>query len=421
MLHCVRNEFAAAVLCLIGCLGVCSLAGAEVNCPQTGCPQADCPQAGPCWGPCASCPGHYPCVPNAANYGYFHTLWRPWPTESRPDQTFPQSIGREALPTPPGEEPEPLPRVKVEDIQPVAPESPGMGAPIEGVPAEPGMQSPLQPAPGGALPGLPLESALPSLDAIPQMDTAPGGNQNAPAENTPLLPDTNTPNPLQMPGTDDGGRIDRDGYRELLLSDSSTLPVLPTAPLHGEPALAKRDEPALAKRDEPALAKRDEPALTKRDEPVPVKRELTPAERDPVSEKIAEERAAPPKEEQVPAEPESRPEPKPLALDGYCPVELIENQAWTLGDQRWSAEHDGVLYRFAKEAHMNRFMEEPGRYIPVKGGKDPVLLMQENKTISGRTDFCAIYKNRLYMFSSRESLTAFRQNPKKYVSPVIRR
>lgn len=368
MFHRLRTKLTVAALCLIVLAGACAPAPAEPYCPQ--------PQSG--WGPSAYCPGHYPCIPNAGNYGYFPTIWRPWPTERRPDQTFPQSIGREVLPTPMGEVPEPLPRIKVEEL-PSEQEGPlGEGVTIEGVPSEPRIQAPLQPPPGGALPGLPLESALPSLDTLPPVEPKEEGT-------APALPDTKPEDAVPPPAPGAAGSIDGRGYSTLLLAETSRLPALPESTATAEPVSAESPESI----DRTQIG----------------------------SDRIMESGHAPDSQE-------FRTQASgtlPLALDGYCPVELMEQQLWTLGDPRWTAEHDGVEYRFSKEANMQRFLEAPGRYVPVHGGKDPVVLKRENKQISGQTDYCAIYKDRLYMFSNRDSLTAFRQNPKEYSDAVIRR
>ncbi len=365
MLHCLKVEFTVAALCLSTLTGVSTRAAAEPHCPQPA----------PGWAPYAQCPGYYPCIPNAANYGYFQTVWRPWPTERRPDQTFPESIGREILPTPTGEIPEPLPRQKVEELQPEELGSPGEGVIIEGVPGDPGIRPPLQPGLGGAVPALPLESALPSLDAFPREPAEP-----APDDGVPLLPDTSPEDALPAPAEsqdDDTGQTDGHGYRSLLLADAPSLPGLPRSSELSSSAIPEG------------------PTI----------------EQSFASESYSAE----------PAPQLSMPRTKPLALDGYCPVELMEKQLWTQGDPRWAAERDGVLYYFAEESHMQRFIEEPGRFIPVHGGKDPVVLKREKRPVAGQTDYCAIYKDRLYMFSSRDSLAAFRQNPKEYIDPVIRR
>jgi len=61
-----------------------------------------------------------------------------------------------------------------------------------------------------------------------------------------------------------------------------------------------------------------------------------------------------------------------------------------------------------------RFMSNPDRYTPVLSGADPVLTIDEDERVEGRTRFCVIYDGRLYMFSSAATLARFHQNPRRY-------
>ena len=61
-----------------------------------------------------------------------------------------------------------------------------------------------------------------------------------------------------------------------------------------------------------------------------------------------------------------------------------------------------------------RFQANPDRYAPVLSGNDPVLAMDENRQVAGRTDFCVVYDGRLYTFADASTLARFRQNPTRY-------
>ena len=58
------------------------------------------------------------CTPNVMHYGYFKTEWRQSLGEERLDQNHPRIIGSQPLPPVKGYEPLPLPRVKLQDLQP---------------------------------------------------------------------------------------------------------------------------------------------------------------------------------------------------------------------------------------------------------------------------------------------------------------
>jgi len=103
-------------------------------------------------------------------------------------------------------------------------------------------------------------------------------------------------------------------------------------------------------------------------------------------------------------------------LEGYCPVSLLEKEQWVPGDPQWAVHYQGKMYLLAGPSQRQRFLANPHRYVPVGGGVDPVLAVEENRHMPGRTDYCVVYDGRLYLFSSAESLARFHQNPKKYAS-----
>jgi YHS domain-containing protein len=56
-----------------------------------------------------------------------------------------------------------------------------------------------------------------------------------------------------------------------------------------------------------------------------------------------------------------------LALEGYDPVSYFDGGP-AKGDARFSLVHAGAEYRFASEAHLDRFRADPARYLPQYGG-----------------------------------------------------
>jgi YHS domain-containing protein len=101
-------------------------------------------------------------------------------------------------------------------------------------------------------------------------------------------------------------------------------------------------------------------------------------------------------------------------LNGYCPVELVENESWIKGESRFAVEYGGKTYFCAGATQKRKFQTNPERYVPVCNGRDPVLLVDQGVLSEGRIDHCVVYDGRLYMFSSAASLARFRQNPQHY-------
>jgi hypothetical protein len=106
------------------------------------------------------------CIANVHYWGYFPRQWRPWPGESvRQDIIFPQSLGVEAVATPRGTKPRPLPKEKYGKPKRVADRTVEIEI-LEGAPVET-IQTPAPfeywPDREQNLPGLDTEPKGPSL------------------------------------------------------------------------------------------------------------------------------------------------------------------------------------------------------------------------------------------------------------------
>lgn len=101
-------------------------------------------------------------------------------------------------------------------------------------------------------------------------------------------------------------------------------------------------------------------------------------------------------------------------LEGFCPVTLGKREEWTQGDSRWSVAHQGRNYWMSGPVERECFLADPFRYVPAFGGNDPVLAVEEGRSQPGVIDHCVNYDGRLYMFSTAENLTRFRDDPKRY-------
>ena len=109
----------------------------------------------------------------------------------------------------------------------------------------------------------------------------------------------------------------------------------------------------------------------------------------------------------------------PLGLDGYSPVALCEKQQWVPGDSRWGAIHRGRTYLFASPDEQRRFFTDPDRYAPVGSGNDVVLAAEQGKAVPGKREHGVFYGQRIFLFSSEESLARFYQKPDVYASQVL--
>jgi YHS domain-containing protein/thiol-disulfide isomerase/thioredoxin len=132
--------------------------------------------------------------------------------------------------------------------------------------------------------------------------------------------------------------------------------------------------------------------------------------------------AAPQSADQPPpqAQPPAPPAPPALALDGYCPVTLVDRRQWQAGDRQWGAIHRGRTYLFINEAAQKAFLSNPDRYSPVLSGNDPVMRLDHQQDVPGKREYGAFYNDRIYLFTSEDTFQRFDRNPNRYTIETSR-
>lgn len=115
----------------------------------------------------------------------------------------------------------------------------------------------------------------------------------------------------------------------------------------------------------------------------------------------------------------------PLALDGFCPVSLERTMRldpqpkWVPGDPRWGLRHEGRTYLFAGPDEQQAFFSNPNFYAPVLSGNDVVFQVEQGRQVPGLREFGARWRDRVYLFSCRESYDKFQANPTMYENEIL--
>ncbi|MCA9187701.1 MAG: hypothetical protein KDA99_18860, partial [Planctomycetales bacterium] len=138
-------------------------------------------------------------------------------------------------------------------------------------------------------------------------------------------------------------------------------------------------------------------------------------------------RTDPSNESPPPAETEN----SSFAMDGYCPVALMEHRKWVRGDRRWGAVHRGRTYLFHSVEAQQAFLNRPDFYAPVLSCYDPVTYVEQQAFITGARQFGVVYdptaaaaagtnnqNARIFLFQSEETLTRFWNDPGRYAEAV---
>ncbi len=391
-------------------MGLCQAMGSEAS-------KLKYPRPGPC-----------SCVPNAQNFGFFPTQWRRWPCEQRPEISDPRSIGATVLPTP-----EPKPE------EPPPPAAPLLPMPSEGGGILPPPGEGILPPPGEAPSG---PEAAPSLELPPALQLTPPTTPTEPGPGLPGLPaepknPVPTPNGAQHrsedhpPVADD--TPDKAGHataKAAAFQQPADVPPAASAiadvaaPSPPDVPLARPEEVSARSSCHDAVAAKipvvppDETSAgnvcAKVESPATVETKVEKATR---SSKKAPTMPAvdttnqPSTEDTAVAAATAVPT---VALEGYCPVELLRNGRWIAGDLRWTVVYGGHIYRLSGPAQRQAFLENPEAFAPVGSGNDPVLAVDEHSTVPGKSAHCAVYDGRLYMFATAASQAKFNEQPERY-------
>ena len=105
---------------------------------------------------------------------------------------------------------------------------------------------------------------------------------------------------------------------------------------------------------------------------------------------------------------------KPM-LDGYCPVALFKHRKWDKGAESFKLEYRGQLYQFATAESMQEFKDNPAHFAPRFLGCDPVKAWEDDKAIAGSTKYAAFYDQELFLFSTKENRTKFKDDPDRFI------
>lgn len=102
-------------------------------------------------------------------------------------------------------------------------------------------------------------------------------------------------------------------------------------------------------------------------------------------------------------------------LKGFCPVALRQKRQLIESKIQFNSTYHGKKYHFSSAESKVAFEKEPQMYAPAHDGQDGVALAENNKSLPGTLDFAAWFQGRLYLFTNRENMVRFVDDPEVYL------
>ncbi|MCB0371378.1 MAG: YHS domain-containing protein [Muricauda sp.] len=88
---------------------------------------------------------------------------------------------------------------------------------------------------------------------------------------------------------------------------------------------------------------------------------------------------------------------KGYAANGYDVVSYFDGKALE-GQKEYTTEYDGVKYKFANEANLNKFKAKPTSFLPEYGGYCAYAVAVNGKKVSINPQTYEIRDGKLYLF-----------------------
>ncbi len=113
------------------------------------------------------------------------------------------------------------------------------------------------------------------------------------------------------------------------------------------------------------------------------------------------------------------------AVHGYDVVAYFEEGKPVIGDDRYTAEHDGATYRFASAEHLDAFKKDPAKFAPQYGGYCAFGAAMGRK-FDGDPNAWAIVDDKLYLNLNQKVQERWKENVPGFIKgadnnwPLIR-
>lgn len=110
-----------------------------------------------------------------------------------------------------------------------------------------------------------------------------------------------------------------------------------------------------------------------------------------------------------------------LAIEGFCPVSVVNKGQWIEGKPELGVVHLGKLYLFADRESMELFLSDPVPFTPMLNEIDVVRFFEEKKIVPGKREWGLIdpVHNRMFFFSDEAAMLHFENFYERYVDASI--
>lgn len=107
-----------------------------------------------------------------------------------------------------------------------------------------------------------------------------------------------------------------------------------------------------------------------------------------------------------------------FAFGQNCLVSLIAERKKIEGRPEFRVNYRGFDVCFASAEHKQEFEVNPEQYWPMLDGRCAVTLLDDHVHAAGQPEFGAVFRSRMWFFTSPENMRSFIESPREYLDAV---
>lgn len=107
------------------------------------------------------------------------------------------------------------------------------------------------------------------------------------------------------------------------------------------------------------------------------------------------------------------------ALGGLCVVSAVEDRELIRGAAKYQLSYRGRTLYFASSEKKEQFQSAPNTYWPMLDGACPITMLEDEKRVDGSLEFAAVFRKRIWLFSSQKAMDEFLSDPADVAEAAI--
>jgi thiol-disulfide isomerase/thioredoxin len=106
------------------------------------------------------------------------------------------------------------------------------------------------------------------------------------------------------------------------------------------------------------------------------------------------------------------------SFGGYCLTSVVEERKLIKGTPEYESTYRGQTLYFHDDDQRDLFFETPEKYWPALDGQCPLTMVEAGQSVPGKLQYAAVFRNQIWLMSDREKMEKFIGAPADFVDQL---